>query len=229
MQTKAAAADFDGRFREIIAGSRNLLIRRHPAAGTVADGLVTLHNGHRVPLSGPGAQYGDFSRILIYNRGLHEPLEEFAFQCLLPHLPPAPVLLELGPIGRIARCGWPARGLRPSCIWWRPTLLHCDLQGHEGAMLAGAGRALGAQRIDWLFLSTHGQQLHDQIVAGLRQAGYRIEVASDFDTHTTSFDGFVMAAASHCPAVLSGLPPPLGALIGQVRIGQAADGPPPRI
>lgn len=96
MIDKAAANDFPGRFREIISDPLNLLIRRHPRAGLVEDGLVTLHNGHRVPLRGAGSYYGGFSDILIYNRGVHEPLEEFAFQQMLPVLPAAPVMLELG-------------------------------------------------------------------------------------------------------------------------------------
>ena len=96
MPKKAAGNDFPGRFREIISDPLNLLIRRHPEAGTVTGGLVTLHNGHRVPLAGPGAYYGAFSDVLIYNRGVHEPLEEYAFQEMLPHLPDAPVMLELG-------------------------------------------------------------------------------------------------------------------------------------
>lgn len=93
---KAADDDFAGRFREIISDPTNLLIERHPLAGHVADDLVTLHNGIRVPISGPGAYYADFSMILVYNRGVHEPLEEFVFQELLKVLPEAPVMLELG-------------------------------------------------------------------------------------------------------------------------------------
>lgn len=93
---KAAASDFAGRFREIISDPLNLLIRRCAGAGTVAEGMVTLHNGLLVPLSGPGAYYGNFSDVLIYNRGVHEPLEEYAFQQMLPHLEDGPVMLELG-------------------------------------------------------------------------------------------------------------------------------------
>ena len=96
MTKKANADDFPGRFREIISDPINLLIPRHPEAGFLRDGLVTLHNGHRVPVHGPGAYYGDFSEILILNRGVHEPLEEFVFSRLLLTLPEAPKMLELG-------------------------------------------------------------------------------------------------------------------------------------
>jgi hypothetical protein len=80
---KARDVDFNGRFREIIADPVNLLIDRHPLAGCVDDGKVILHNGLKVPASGPFAYYGDFSKILVTNRGVHEPLEEFCFQEVL--------------------------------------------------------------------------------------------------------------------------------------------------
>lgn len=74
MVMKADAADFLGRFREIVSDPLNILIHRDPLAGTVRDGEIILHNGNRVPLSGPYSYYGDFSNILVINRGVHEPL-----------------------------------------------------------------------------------------------------------------------------------------------------------
>lgn len=252
---KAPSSDFDGRFREILSDPLNLLIRRHPEAGRRTGGLVTLHNGHRVPVEGESAYYGDFARILIYNRGVHEPLEEFAFQCLLPHLPVAPIMLELGaywahysmwmaqvrpdatlhliepdPVNlKAGKANFALNGyhgnFRQGFIGQRAlaidplldelglerlTLLHSDIQGHEVDMLKGAAGALAEQRIDWLFISTHSQGLHVEVVTQLCNAGYRIEVHSDYDYHTTSSDGFVMAAAPHCPPVLSDRRVPLG-------------------
>ncbi len=96
MLLKAEANDFAGRFREIISDPLNLLINRHALAGVVENNFIILHNGHRVPLSGPYAYYGEFSEILIINRGVHEPLEEYVFQELLKVLPEAPSMLELG-------------------------------------------------------------------------------------------------------------------------------------
>jgi hypothetical protein len=78
---KAEPADYLGRFREIVSDPLNLLIERVPHAGYLdADGHVVLHNGHRVSLSGPNAYYDQFSDILMINRGVHEPLEEYTFQ-----------------------------------------------------------------------------------------------------------------------------------------------------
>ncbi len=94
---KAKADNFNERFREIISDPLNLLIERAPLAGTLdADGLLYLHNGLRVAVNGDLAYYGDFSRILLLNRGVHEPLEEYVFQEVLRRLPEAPVMLELG-------------------------------------------------------------------------------------------------------------------------------------
>lgn len=247
---------FEERFRDVISDPLNLLIRRHPMAGTVKEGLVTLHNGHRVPIDGDGAYYGSFSRILVYNCGVHEPLEEFAFQSLLPYMPTQPVMLELGSYwahysmwmaqfrpgsllhlvepdaanlaagqANFLRHGYQGSftkafvgkgdGLQvddymTACGLGRLTLLHSDIQGHELDMLAGAATALDEHRIDWLFVSTHSQHLHQAVIAKLQAFDYRIEVSSDFETHTTSFDGFIMAAAPHCPVILSNRLPPLG-------------------
>lgn len=93
---KAAADDMPGRFREIVSDPLNLLIERVPAAGTVDDGDVVLHNGLKVPFKDSTAYYGEFSSILVINRGVHEPLEEFVFQEILRQLPAAPFMLELG-------------------------------------------------------------------------------------------------------------------------------------
>ncbi|MCX7301675.1 MAG: FkbM family methyltransferase [Rhodobacterales bacterium] len=96
MVEKAEPMDFQGRWREIVSDPLNLLIRRVGNAGTIENGLVCLHNGHRVPVAGEYAYYNDFSNILVINRGVHEPLEEFVFQEMLSVLPESPVMLELG-------------------------------------------------------------------------------------------------------------------------------------
>jgi hypothetical protein len=93
---KAPAADFLGRFREIVSDPLNLLIERHPLAGSIEGNVVVLHNGLRVPVVGPRAYYGDFAMILVVNRGVHEPVEEYAFQVVLDRLPERPTMLELG-------------------------------------------------------------------------------------------------------------------------------------
>lgn len=255
---KAAAADFLGRFREIVSDPLNLLIKRHPEAGIVNGRYVTLHNGLQVPYKGNGTYYGDFSNILVINRGVHEPLEEYAFQQLLSHLAaedaPAPNMLELGAYwghysmwmkaahprakvhlvepdpGNLAvgqgnfahngfegtfQPGFVGRGQFEVDAYLaqtgqdRLTILHCDIQGFEVEMLEGARRTLSEKRADYLFISTHSQNLHYTVVQKLREAGYRIELSSDFDVQSTSFDGFVLAVRPELEPVFSG-PAPLG-------------------
>lgn len=96
MPPKASSSDLLGRFREIVSDPINLLIERVPQAGFIQDNLVCLHNGNRVHYSGKDAYYEGFSDILVINRGVHEPLEEFAFQECLKVLPQRPSMLELG-------------------------------------------------------------------------------------------------------------------------------------
>lgn len=97
-QTLAKASLFIERFREIVSDPLNILIERVPQAGYVDEnGNVILHNGNRVPVTGRYAYYSDFSDILIINRGVHEPLEEYCFQETIKRLStPAPIMIELG-------------------------------------------------------------------------------------------------------------------------------------
>jgi hypothetical protein len=46
-----------------------------------------------------------------------------------------------------------------------------------------------------MFISTHSQQIYERVVAEMSKVGYRIEVSSDFDSDTTSFDGFIFASS----------------------------------
>jgi hypothetical protein len=93
---KAGGGDMPGRFREIISDPLNVLIERVPHAGLLDENEVILHNGNRVAVAGSRSYYAEFSQILILNRGVHEPLEEFVFQEVLRRLPGAPIMIELG-------------------------------------------------------------------------------------------------------------------------------------
>jgi hypothetical protein len=240
LPAKATEADFVGRFREIISDPLNLLIERVPMAGVVQGNEVFLHNGNRVPLSGPAAYYGAFSQILIINRGVHEPLEEYVFQEVLKKLREDPVMIELGAYW--AHYSMWLKKLRPRAtqilVELDPSnlaagksnfrrngfegefinapvakgqfeidrffharniphldVLHADIQGHEVQMLDTARTTLAETKIDYLFISTHSQKLHRDVERTLGECGYRVEVSSDFDNDTTSFDGFVFASS----------------------------------
>jgi len=92
------AVNFIERHREVISDPINILINRIPESGYVDNGgHVILHNGNRVPLDGPLAYYREFSDILVLNRGVHEPLEEFCFQVVLSKIrAQSPNMIELG-------------------------------------------------------------------------------------------------------------------------------------
>lgn len=84
-------------------------------------------------------------------------------------------------------------------------VLHADIQGYEVEMLEGAHRMLARHAVDHVFVSTHSQALHLQVVSALQSHGLRIEVSSDFDNETTSFDGFVYASRPEVPSLFAGL------------------------
>lgn len=250
--SKAEAEDFKGRFREIISDPLNLLIERQPFSGCVVNGKVYLHNGLLVPCDGPNSYYGTFSDILVINRGVHEPLEEFCFQQALKILGKRPRMLELGaywahysmwlkkqyPEGEVVlveadednlRAGkenLEFNGLEGIIIkasvgnnsfkvddWMQDdamktlSILHADIQGHEIEMLHGAVRSLESRLIERIFLSTHSQQLHHEAIKILNESGYCVEVSSDFENESTSYDGFIMASSPCVPEVLKGFQP----------------------
>jgi hypothetical protein len=254
----------DERFREIVSDPLNLLIDRVPEAGFVDErGFVILHNGNRVPASGRMAYCGEFSQILVINRGVHEPLEEFCFQALLNRLRcESPSMLELGaywahyslwmkrrfPSARCTMLEPDARNLRIGKRNFesngfegtflrgfvgtghfeldreaargrldRLDVLHADIQGHEVELLRGGKDFLSEHRAEFAFVSTHSEALHHEVVGILESSGYRVEVSSPFDAHTTSSDGFVLASSPRVEPLFSGFRP-----MGRLEIARSA-------
>jgi hypothetical protein len=247
------------RYREIVSDPLNMLIERVTEAGFVDDrGRVVLHNGNRVPIRGGEAYYGDFSDILIINRGVHEPLEEYCFQLVLGALRnPAPVMLELGAYWghysmwlkrhlpgalcylveacpknlAVGQSNFRLNGLNGNFLqgtvghggfeldsFMRQekldslSILHSDIQGAELKMLDGAADTLAAHRVDYLFISTHSQSLHESAFGKVSDYGYRILVSSDFELHSTGCDGFILAAAPHSVPITAQDWQPMGRL-----------------
>ena len=85
----------------------------------------------------------------------------------------------------------------------RLDVLHCDIQGYEVEMLEDCRRSLSAKSIDYVFISTHSEQLHQEVTKRLERFKYRIEVSSDFETETTSFDGFVFASSPSMKSIFT--------------------------
>ena len=241
---KAASNDFWGRFREIVSDPLNLLIERCSTSGMVdKDGYVCLHNGNKVPLTGENSYYGDFSKVLLLNSGVHEPLEEFCFQETLKKIKDQkPMMIELGSnwahysmwflkkfpkadcfmvepdkkllnvgysnfqtnnflngqfiLAKVANDGFKLDSFTNEKKIKKVSILHSDIQGWELEMLDGAKKFFTQKIANYVFLSTHSQKIHEEAKRKLESFGYIIEVSSNFDDHTTSYDGFILATAS---------------------------------
>jgi FkbM family methyltransferase len=87
------------------------------------------------------------------------------------------------------------------------SVLHADIQGFEVEMLGGCAESLSRGLIDYVFVSTHGQDIHDVVVGRLAACGIRVEVSSGFDFDATSFDGFVFGSRHGLSPVFSGFRP----------------------
>jgi len=252
---KAGPNDFLGRFREIVSDPLNLLIERNSDSGMIdKNGYVCLHNGNRVPITGQNSYYGDFSKILLINRGVHEPLEEFCFQETLKKITDQkPIMIELGSYwahysmwflkkfpnaecfmvepdkkalntgfsnfqtnnflngqfihSKVANDGFKLDSFINEKKLKKASILHSDIQGWELEMIDGAINFLTQQIANYVFLSTHSQKIHEEAKKKLESFGYIIEVSSDFDNHTTSYDGFILATASSAERVFKAFRP----------------------
>lgn len=225
-----------------------------PQAGYIDEHLnVILHNGNKVPTKGKYSYYGNFSDLLIYNRGVHEPIEEYCFQEVLKKINPEnPCMIELGaywghysmwfkkefPDSRAILvesesvnldCGqfnFNLNGYQGEFInqavcknqfevdkfllkedIHKLEILHSDIQGHEVEMLKHTSKSLDKKIINYLFISTHSEAIHSEVSEIIESHNYRIEVSSSFETHTTSFDGFILATNSDIPRVFKNFHP----------------------
>ena len=73
-------------------------------------------------------------------------------------------------------------------------ILHADIQGAEVNMLQGAKTILGQKAVDWIFISTHSNQLHYDCIDVLESYGYVIAASADL-VETYSVDGLIVAKA----------------------------------
>jgi len=71
-------------------------------------------------------------------------------------------------------------------------ILHSDIQGYEAQMLAGAKEYFLAKAIDYVFISTHSQELHSTCLDFLKDVEYNIVASVDLD-ETFSCDGLIVA------------------------------------
>jgi hypothetical protein len=71
-------------------------------------------------------------------------------------------------------------------------LLHADIQGQEVAMLRGASFLFTNQSVDWVFISTHEENLHADCLALLDEYGCSV-VAAVRPLESYSADGVIVA------------------------------------
>jgi hypothetical protein len=98
------------------------------------------------------------------------------------------------------KAGVDAHGQRTMCVDElmeefkipRLDILHADIQGFETAMLRGARRSLERRAIDYVFISTHGQDKHDECRRVLTEFGFEI-IADAGIADTYSHDGLIVA------------------------------------
>ncbi|MGI9510165.1 MAG: FkbM family methyltransferase [Geminicoccaceae bacterium] len=95
-------------------------------------------------------------------------------------------------------------------------ILHADIQGYEIEMLIGSAKSLADRKIRRVFISTHSQELHENVIEFLKKFGYRIDISSDYAEETTSCDGLIYASLPDLPPLLAGVE-----IMGRTAICQA--------
>jgi hypothetical protein len=77
-------------------------------------------------------------------------------------------------------------------------ILHCDIQGYEAEMLNGSVKSLGDKKINYIFISTHTNELHYKCMDILKSFEYRVIESLDMDK-ISSMDGLIVAKAPYKP------------------------------
>jgi len=75
------------------------------------------------------------------------------------------------------------------------SVLHSDIQGFEVKMLQGATSSLMENKIDYIFISTHSNALHDECIHYLKTLQYIILCDANLD-ESYSWDGLIVAKSA---------------------------------
>lgn len=82
------------RIESVLTSKDNLRINTVKNAGKLKRGLLVMHNGLRIE---PLSYYGyPILKMLLENKGIHEPQEEYVFQEILKQMPNGATMIELG-------------------------------------------------------------------------------------------------------------------------------------
>jgi hypothetical protein len=75
-------------------------------------------------------------------------------------------------------------------------ILHSDIQGYEFLMLDQMNAYFEQKKINYVFISTHTDELHYQCINFLTKKDYMIICIAYFTKQTFHFDGFILACPS---------------------------------
>lgn len=84
-------------------------------------------------------------------------------------------------------------------------ILHSDIQGYEAEMLNGAKNTLQNRMVDYMFLSTHSNDLHNQCIGFLLGFGYQVIAQVDL-SNTFCEDGIILAVSPNIQMDIIALP-----------------------
>lgn len=212
-------------------------------AGKVFGDHQLVSNGLKITL-GSYYDYGN-THLLMENKGVHEPQEEYAFAKILPFIPAQGTMMELGSYWAFYSMWFAKQVNEARCIMIEPdphkmnfgrlnfklndlrgtfdlgfitdqlnlrpfipfysvdylmkkhkvnhlSILHSDIQGFELKMLEGCKDALQTKKIDFIFISTHSNELHRDCLEKLKSHRYQILCDADLD-ESYSVDGLIVA------------------------------------
>lgn len=221
----------------------NQNLPRTEGAGKIFDDHQLVNNGLKITL-GSYYDYGN-THLLLENKGVHEPQEEFAFAKILPFITDQATMMELGSYWAFYSMWFAQQVKEPRCIMIEPDphkinfgklnfklnkmsgvfdlgfiadrtnlqpsiphysvdylmdkhtvehldILHSDIQGFELKMLEGCREALQTKKIDFIFISTHSNDLHRACIEKLKSYQYQILCEANLD-ESYSVDGLVVA------------------------------------
>ena len=79
------------------------------------------------------------------------------------------------------------------------SIVHADIQGAELEMLHGAEEMFSQRAIDYVFISSHSNELHRDCIKFVEGYDYIIVADADLDD-TFSYDGLIVARNPSAPA-----------------------------
>jgi hypothetical protein len=80
------------------------------------------------------------------------------------------------------------------------SILHADIQGAEADMLRGAAGTFATRKVDYVFISTHSNEIHDECLELLRARGQYV-LASVNKDDTYSVDGLIVSRREELPGL----------------------------